>query len=160
MTFILFYFHSLTHNLLHHFDERIELAENGGWCSLVTSWLPYIWQPRNACDKSKRKREMAYKKQSIVIKVEGLHKWEVCFDFDGKSKIVSSGSLNFFWMIPIYHWMRKERVAIIQQYQLDLLLILETESRTLQRLQNAAVCILIVLQKQTKVERSADGKNR
>ena len=26
--------------------------------------------------------------------MEGLHKWEVCFDFDGKSKVVTSRSLK------------------------------------------------------------------
>ena len=40
---------------------------------------------------------MAGEKKSYgaLVKAEGLHKWLVCFDFDGKSKVVTSRSLKF-----------------------------------------------------------------
>ena len=39
------------------------------------------------------KRRVRIKAYSIVVKTEGLHKWEVCSEFDGKSKVVTSRSL-------------------------------------------------------------------
>ena len=40
------------------------------------------------------KRRVRSKVYGTVLKAEGLHKWEVRFDFDGKSKVVSSRSLK------------------------------------------------------------------
>jgi len=40
------------------------------------------------------KRHMRGKVYGAVIKAEGLHKWEVRFNFDGKSKVVTSRSLE------------------------------------------------------------------
>ena len=40
------------------------------------------------------KRRVRDKVYGTVVKAEGLHKWEVRFDFDGKSKVVSSRSLK------------------------------------------------------------------
>ena len=40
------------------------------------------------------KRRVRSKVYGTVLKAEGLHKWEVRFDFDGKSKVVTSKSLK------------------------------------------------------------------
>ena len=40
------------------------------------------------------KRRVRSKAYRTVVKAEGLHKWEVRFDFDGKSRVVASRSLK------------------------------------------------------------------
>ena len=40
------------------------------------------------------KRRVISKSYNTVVKAEGLHKWEVRFDFDGKSRVVASRSLK------------------------------------------------------------------
>ena len=66
----------------------------GGGCHVLGSHRPLIANPNESV-----KWHMRQKVYRTVIKAEGLHKWEVPFDFDGKSKVVSSRSLK---CVPIH----------------------------------------------------------
>ena len=58
-------------------------------CRVFGSHGPLVINPNASV-----KQCVISKVYGIVIKAEGLHKWIVCFDFDGRSKVVTSRSLK------------------------------------------------------------------
>jgi len=58
-------------------------------CCVFGSHGPLVINPNASV-----KQRVRGKVYGTVIKAEGLHKWEVCFDFDGKAKVVTSRSLK------------------------------------------------------------------